>query len=83
MPCGLCKPSVILTGELTRTPGLVFMAHYLFLWHSNCMEKLRYESVVLSSTEAEYIGVSEVVSELQFINQLLRTMNIKYNFQPR
>ena len=40
------------------------------------MEKPRHESIVLSSTEAESIGVSEVVRELQFIIQLLQTMNI-------
>ena len=40
------------------------------------MEKPRHESIVLSSIEAESIGVSEVVRELPFIIQLLQTMNI-------
>ena len=33
-------------------------------------------SVVLSTTEAEYIALSEVVKQLKFIIQLLETMNI-------
>ena len=35
------------------------------------------ESVVLSTTEAEYMALSEVVKELKFILQLLQTMNIE------
>ena len=35
------------------------------------------KSEVLSNTEAEYIGVSAVVRELQFVIQLLQTMNIE------
>ena len=38
------------------------------------------EIVVLSSTEAEYIGVSEVVRELQFVIQQLQTMSIEVQF---
>ena len=34
------------------------------------------KSVVLSTTEAEYIALLEVVKELKFIVQLLQTMNI-------
>ena len=34
-------------------------------------------SVVLSTTEAEYMALSEVVKELKFIVQLLQTMNIE------
>ena len=34
------------------------------------------KSVVLSTTEAEYMALSEVVKELIFIVQLLQTMNI-------
>ena len=34
------------------------------------------KSVVLSTTEAEYMALSEVVNELKFIVQLLQTMNI-------
>ena len=33
--------------------------------------------VVLSTTEAEYMALSEVVKELKFIVQLLQTMNIE------
>ena len=35
------------------------------------------KSVVLSTTEAEYIALSEVVKELKFIVQLFQTMNIE------
>jgi hypothetical protein len=35
------------------------------------------KSVVLSTTEAEYIAVSEVVKEISFLIQLLQGMNIK------
>ena len=35
------------------------------------------KSEVLSNTEAEYIGASAVVRELQFVIQLLQTMNIE------
>ena len=41
-------------------------------WRSNGMK-----SVVLSTTEAEYMALSEVVKELKFIMQLLQTMNIE------
>ena len=34
------------------------------------------KSVVLSTTEAEYMALSEVVKELKFIVQLLQTMDI-------
>ena len=35
------------------------------------------KSVVLSTTEAEYMALSEVVKELKFIVQFLQTMNIE------
>ena len=35
------------------------------------------KSIVLSTTEAEYITLSEVVKELKFIVQLLQTMNVE------
>ena len=35
------------------------------------------KSVVLSTTDAEYMALSEVVKELKFIVQLLQTMNIE------
>ena len=43
-------------------------------WRSKGMK-----SVVLSTTEAEYMALSEVVKELKFIVQLLQTMNITVN----
>ena len=38
------------------------------------------KSVVLSTTEAEYMALSEVVKKLKFIVQLLQTMNIEGNY---
>ena len=35
------------------------------------------KSVVLSTTEAEYVAVSEVVKEIKFLYPLLRSMEIK------
>ena len=35
------------------------------------------KSVVLSTSEAEYMALSEVVKELNFIVQLLQTMNVE------
>ena len=42
-------------------------------WRSKGMR-----SVVLSTTEAEYIGLSEVVKELKFILHFLQTMRIQF-----
>ena len=41
-------------------------------WKSKSMK-----SVVLSKTEAEYVAVSEVVKEIKFLYQMLRSMEIK------
>ena len=41
-------------------------------WKSKSMK-----SVVLSTTEAEYAAASEVVKEIKFLNQMLRSMEIK------
>ena len=38
------------------------------------------KSVVLSTTEAKYMALSEVVKELKFIVQLLQTMSIEIEF---
>ena len=35
------------------------------------------KSAVLSTTEAEYVAVSEVVKEIKFLYQMLRSMEIK------
>ena len=35
------------------------------------------KSVVLSTTEAEFVAVSEVVKEIKFLYQILRSMEIK------
>ena len=34
-------------------------------------------SVILSTTEAEYVAVSEVVKEIKFLYQMLRNMEIE------
>ena len=39
------------------------------------------KSVVLSTTEAGFMALSEVVKELKFIVQLLQTMNIAVELQ--
>ena len=51
---------------------IIYFCGIPIAWKSQGMK-----SVVLSSTEAEYLGVSEVVKELQFWIQLLQTMNIE------
>ena len=41
-------------------------------WKSKSMR-----SVVLSTTEAEYVAISELVKEIKFIYQLLESMDVK------
>ena len=41
------------------------------------------KSVVLSTTETEYMALSEVVKELKFIFQLLQTMNVEVELPIR
>ena len=41
------------------------------------------KSVVLSTTEAEYIAVSEVVKEISFLIQLLQGMSIEVQLPVR
>ena len=50
---------------------IIYFCGVPIAWRSKGMK-----SVVLSSTEAEYMALSEVVKELKFIVQLLQTMNI-------
>ena len=42
------------------------------VWKSKSMK-----SLVLSTTKAEYVAVSEVVKEIKFLYQMLRSMEIK------
>ena len=59
----------------TRTSIYEYIIYFCGIpiaWRSKGMK-----SVVLSTTEAEYMALSEVVKELKFINQLLQTMNIE------
>ena len=51
-----------------------------FFWNANCLRSKGMKSVVLSTTEAEYMALSEVAKELKFIVQLLQTMNIAVEF---
>ena len=50
---------------------IIYFCGIPIAWRSKGMK-----SVVLSTTEAEYMALSEVVKELKFIVQLLLTMNI-------
>ena len=62
--------------QVTEEQGEVFMATLCsivpIVWRSK-----RMRSVVLATTEAVYIAISEVVKELKFIIQLLQTMKIE------
>ena len=51
---------------------IIYFCGIPIAWRSKGMK-----SVVLSTTEAEYMALSEVVKELKFIVQLLQTMNIE------
>ena len=47
-------------------------------WKSKGMK-----SVVLSTTEAEYVAVSEVVKEIKFLYQLLISMGLRFHYLSR
>ena len=52
--------------------------HNLFLWHLPVAWKCKsMKSVVLSTTEAEYVAASEVVKEIKILYQMLRSMEVK------
>ena len=51
---------------------IIYFCGIPIAWRSKGMK-----SVVLSTTEAEYMALSEVVKELKFIVKLLQTMNIE------
>ena len=51
---------------------IVFFCGVPIAWKSK-----RMKSVVLSTTEAEYVAVAEVVKEIKFLYQLLMSMGIK------
>ena len=52
--------------------GYIIFCGIRVVWKSKSMK-----SVVLSITEAEYVAVSEVVKEIKFLYQMLRSMEIK------
>ena len=63
--------------QMKRTQGTVSMDTSFFCgvpvaWKSKSMK-----SVVLSTTEAEYVAVSEVVKEIKVLYRMLRSMEIK------
>ena len=51
---------------------IIYFCGIPIAWRSKAMK-----SVVLSTTEAEYMALPEVVKELKFIFQLLQTMNVE------
>ena len=51
---------------------IIYFCGIPIAWRSKGMK-----SVVLSTTEAEYMALSEVVKEMKFIVQLLQTMNVE------
>ena len=51
---------------------IVFFCGVHIAWKIKSMK-----SVVLSTTEAEYVAVSELVKEIKFLYQLLTSMEIK------
>ena len=51
---------------------IIYFSGIPIAWRSKGMK-----SVVLSTTEVEYMALSEIVKELKFIVQLLQTMNIE------
>ena len=51
---------------------IIYFCGIPVVWKSKSMK-----SVVLSTTEAEYVAVSEVVKEIKFLYQMLRNMEIK------
>ena len=51
---------------------IIYSCGVPLVWKSKSMK-----SVVLSTTEAEYVAVSEVVKEIKFLYQMLRSMEIK------
>ena len=63
------------SGEETKISVFGYIIYFCGIpiaWRSKGMK-----SVVLSTTEAEYMALSEVVKELEFIVQLLQTINIE------
>ena len=55
---------------------IIYFCGIPICWRSKGMK-----SVVLSTTEAEYMGLSEVVKELKFMVQLLQTINMEVESQ--
>ena len=58
--------------KITVYGYVIYFCGMRIVWRSMGMK-----SVVLSTTEAEYMALSEVVKELKFIVKLLQTMNIE------
>ena len=56
----------------------IYFCRIPIAWKSNGMR-----SIVPSTTEAEYIALSEEVKEIKFILQLMSTMNVKVEIQSQ
>ena len=77
MAYGNWKHSVIVILQKTKRQESVYMYVIYFCgvpvaWKSKSMR-----SVVLSTAEAEYVVISEVVKEIKFFYQLLESMDVK------
>jgi hypothetical protein len=48
---------------------------------SACLQSKSHKGVTLSSTEAEYVAISEAVKKVKFINNLLREIGIEVELQ--
>ena len=55
---------------------IVFFCGEPISWKSKSIK-----SVVLSTTEAEYVTVSEVAKEIKFLYQLLMSMGLRFHYQ--
>ena len=71
LPSGRCKSFFLYVQTLTRKQDFK-----LFSWRSKLQK-----SVSLSSSEVEYIALSEAVKEVMFVVQLLESMKMLLSIQ--
>jgi hypothetical protein len=60
--------------KVSVTGFIIYLLNVLICWRSKSQK-----GVTLSSTEAEYVAISEAVKELKFIYYLLSDLHIKVN----
>ena len=78
MEYGIWKHLVTVTFPMTKKQGSVYMDPLYFFFGAPIVWKGRsMKNVVLSTNEAEYVAVSDLVKELKFLYQLQRSMEIK------